>query len=70
MKNKMKSHRGASKRLKVTKNGKGSKIRALRRAFTSHLAPHKSTKQKRHLRKKIMLSKGDSKSLKQMIAGN
>ena len=49
---KQKSHSGASKRFKMTGTGK---IKARGRAFTSHNAPRKTTKQKRQLRKKIVL---------------
>lgn len=49
---KQKSHSGASKRFKKTGTGK---IKALGRAYTSHLSTSKSTKQKRQLRKKKIL---------------
>ncbi len=44
---KMKTHRGAAKRVKRTASGQLKRSRA----FTSHLFANKSTKQKRQLRK-------------------
>ena len=44
---KMKSKRALMKRIKVTGSGKVTR----HHAYTSHLAPHKTTKQKRHLMK-------------------
>jgi large subunit ribosomal protein L35 len=60
---KMKSKRGLLKRIKVTGSGK------LKRhsAYTSHLAPHKTHKQKRHLRKASLVSKSDYKRIKFLI---
>jgi large subunit ribosomal protein L35 len=63
---KKKSHRGAAKRFKKTKNGKGITV-SLGRAFTSHIATHKTTKQKRQLRKRVVLAKGDGKRMGEMI---
>lgn len=63
---KRKTHSGASKRFKKTKNGKG-KVVSLGRAYTSHMATHKTTKQKRHLRKNVSLSAGDNANLSEMI---
>lgn len=60
---KMKTHRGAAKRVKRTGSGK------LKRghAYTSHLAHNKTTKQKRHLAKSSTVSKSDYKRVKQML---
>lgn len=60
---KMKSKRALMKRIKVTAGGK------VRRhsAYTSHLAPHKSTKQKRHLKKERAVSNSDYKRIKYLI---
>ena len=44
---KMKTHRGAAKRVKRTGSGQLKRSRA----FTSHLFANKNTKQKRQLRK-------------------
>lgn len=63
---KMKSKKALTKRIKVTKGGKGDKI--LRgSAYRSHLAPHKTTKQKRHLRKARLVSMSDYKRIKYLI---
>ena len=60
---KMKTHRGAAKRFKVTKSGKVK----YRRAFRSHILTHKSSKRKRQLRKDSYLSKADAKRIKQLL---
>ena len=44
---KMKTKRALAKRIKVTGSGKVTR----HHAYVSHLAPHKTHKQKRHLRK-------------------
>ncbi|MDF2699891.1 MAG: ribosomal protein [Haloplasmataceae bacterium] len=60
---KMKTHRGAAKRFSKTGSGK------LKRghAYTSHLAPRKSTKQKRHLSKSGLVSPSDYKRIKSLL---
>ncbi|MDF2556963.1 MAG: rpmI [Bacillales bacterium] len=60
---KMKTHRGAAKRVKRTGSG------GLKRdtAYGSHLAHNKSTKQKRHLNKSTMVHPSDFKRVKQML---
>lgn len=60
---KMKTHRGAAKRVKRTGSGK------LKRghAYTSHLAHNKTTKQKRQLAKASTVSKSDMKRVKHML---
>lgn len=60
---KMKTHRGAAKRFKKTASGKLKRGRA----YTSHLAPRKTTKQKRHLRKASLVSSGDYKRIKDQL---
>lgn len=60
---KMKTHRGAAKRVKRTGSGKLKRSRA----YTSHLFANKSTKQKRGLRKAALVSKGDQKRVAQML---
>ncbi|HKM02781.1 MAG TPA: 50S ribosomal protein L35 [Bacilli bacterium] len=60
---KMKSKKALTKRIKVTGTGKikrGS-------AYMSHLAPNKTTKQKRHLRKGGFISASDYKRIKYLI---
>ena len=61
---KMKTHRGAAKRFKKTGSGKLKRARA----YTSHLFANKSTKQKRKLRKGSLVSKGDFKRIRRMVA--
>lgn len=60
---KMKSKKSLTKRVKVTGSGK------LKRhsAYTSHLAPRKTTKQKRHLRKASLISNSDQKRVNILI---
>ena len=60
---KMKSKRALMKRIKVT--GTGKVVRG--HAYRSHLAPHKTTKQKRHLMKGAVLHKTDYKRVKYLI---
>lgn len=60
---KMKSHRGLAKRVKKTGSGKLKRGRA----YTSHLAPRKTQKQKRHLRKASLISPSDYKRIKLML---
>ncbi|NLC94301.1 MAG: 50S ribosomal protein L35 [Bacilli bacterium] len=60
---KMKTHRGAAKRFKKTATGKLKR----HHAYTSHLAPRKTTKQKRHLRKAAIVSKSDYKRIKDLL---
>ncbi len=60
---KMKSHRGASKRFKVTKSGKVK----YRRKNRSHILTKKRRKRKRQLRQSAYLNKTDAKRIKKMI---
>jgi large subunit ribosomal protein L35 len=62
---KMKSRKAVTKRVKVTGTGK------LKRkcANMSHLAPIKSQKQKRHLRKARLVHDSDMKRLQSCIQG-
>ncbi len=60
---KMKSKKALTKRIKVT--GSGKIVR--HSAYTSHLAPHKTHKQKRHLRKASVMSSSDYKRVKYLI---
>ena len=61
---KMKTHRGAAKRVKRTGSGKLKRDHA----YTSHLFANKSTKPKRKLRKSAMISKGDFKRIRHMLS--
>ncbi|HZJ90022.1 MAG TPA: 50S ribosomal protein L35 [Bacilli bacterium] len=60
---KMKSKSAVTKRVKRTKSGK--LLRSA--AYTSHLAPRKTTKQKRQLRKQRLVSKSDEKRYTHLI---
>jgi large subunit ribosomal protein L35 len=60
---KMKTHRGAAKRVKKTANG-GLKRN---KAYKSHILTKKSAKRKRGLRKSTMVSASDLKRVKQLL---
>ena len=60
---KMKTHRGAAKRLKKTKSGKIIRFKA----FKSHILTKKSSKRKRNLRKSTLVFKGDQKRIAQLL---
>ncbi|HHT26507.1 MAG TPA: 50S ribosomal protein L35 [Firmicutes bacterium] len=60
---KMKTHKGASKRFKVTGSGKFKR----NHAYTSHILEHKSPKQKRNLRKSALASENDAKRISRML---
>lgn len=60
---KIKTHRGAAKRFKLTKSGKVKR----KKAFKSHQLNHKSTKRKRNLRKGGFVSPSDEKNVKVLI---
>jgi large subunit ribosomal protein L35 len=60
---KMKTHRGAAKRIKKTGTGKLKRMRANK----SHILTKKTTKRKRRLRKADLVSKGDEKRLNKML---
>jgi large subunit ribosomal protein L35 len=60
---KMKSNRGASKRLKKTASGKFKR----HKAYKSHILTSKSTKKKRNLRKANLVSKADQKKASIMV---
>jgi large subunit ribosomal protein L35 len=62
---KMKSHRGAAKRFKVTPNGK---IRR-RKAFVNHILEKKSSRRKRRLTTPDLVSDHDRKRVKRMLGG-
>lgn len=61
---KMKTHKGAAKRFKLTKNGKLKK----KRAGLSHLLTSKSRKRKRHLRRGATLNPSDVGRVMRMLA--
>ena len=60
---KMKTHRGAAKRFKITKSGKVK----YRRGYRNHILTKKRSKRKRQLRKEGYLAKGDAKNVKQLL---
>ncbi len=63
-KNKMKSHRGAMKRIKLTASGKAKRFKA----YKSHILNKKTAKRKRGLRTATLLSKADLRRIKRAIA--
>lgn len=60
---KLKTHKGAAKRLKRTGSGRLSR----RRAYASHLLGHKRRKRKRRLRKPALVDRTDEKRLKKLL---
>jgi large subunit ribosomal protein L35 len=60
---KMKSHRGASKRFKLTGTGKVKR----NKAYKSHILTKKTAKRKRGLRKATLLSSADHKRIKSVL---
>ena len=60
---KMKTHRGAAKRLKRTGTGKIRRYKA----YKGHLTGKKSVKRVRNLRKPAIVSKGDQKRIDSLI---
>jgi len=60
---KMKTHRAAAKRYKISANGKLMR----RRAFHSHLLTHKSAKRKRYLKKMVVVNRADLERPKKEI---
>ncbi|MDD2484810.1 MAG: 50S ribosomal protein L35 [Eubacteriales bacterium] len=61
---KMKSHRGASKRFKLTGTGKVSR----HKAYKSHILTKKSAKRKRGLRQGTLLTSADEKRIKSVLS--
>lgn len=60
---KMKTHRGAAKRFRVTGNGKLKR----KKAYNSHLFTEKSAKRKRHLDKETDVAKVDARMVKKVL---
>jgi large subunit ribosomal protein L35 len=61
---KMKTHRGAAKRFKVTGSGKVKRFKA----YKSHILTKKSSKRKRNLRRPgLIATTGDQKRIKRLI---
>jgi len=61
---KMKTNRGAAKRLRKTGTGK---IRRMR-AYKSHILTKKSRKRKRRLRSATLVAKSDEKQVRRLLA--
>jgi len=60
---KIKTHRGAAKRFRLTKSGKVKRAKA----FKSHLLTKKSSKRKRNLRKATYVAAVEARKIKQLI---
>jgi len=60
---KMKTHRGAAKRLKKTGTGKLKRMRA----FKSHILTKMTRKRKRRLRKADLVAPGDAKRMHKIL---
>jgi large subunit ribosomal protein L35 len=60
---KMKTHRGAAKRFRVSGTGKFKR----RKAYRAHIMSHKTTKQKRHLREKAHVHPADEPQLRILL---
>jgi len=60
---KLKTHRGAAKRFKLTGKGKIKR----RKAYSSHILTKKTTKRKRNLRSATLLVKGDHKRIRKLL---
>ncbi len=63
---KMKTNRGAAKRLRRTGSGKIRRMRANK----SHILTKKSKKRKRRLRSATLVSKADEKRMKRLLPGS
>jgi large subunit ribosomal protein L35 len=60
---KLKTRRAAAKRFTMTSKGKVKR----RKGFLRHILTHKTSKQKRHLRRATLVSKADQKSIKRLL---
>ncbi|MBF0473549.1 MAG: 50S ribosomal protein L35 [Nitrospirae bacterium] len=60
---KIKTHRGAAKRFKITGTGKVSR----RRANKSHMMTGKPSKRTRKLRTSALISSGEQKSIQRLL---
>lgn len=62
---KMKTHKGAAKRFKVTGSGKVKRFRANK----SHILTKKSAKRKRRLRRSALVStRGEARNIKRLLS--
>lgn len=60
---KLKTHKGAAKRFKLTEKGKITR----RKAYKSHLLTGKSSKRTRWLRKTAIVSESEHKRIKRLL---
>lgn len=60
---KLKTHRGAAKRFKLTGTGRVKR----KKAFHSHILTSKTAKRKRNLRKSTILDERDAPGIKRLI---
>jgi large subunit ribosomal protein L35 len=60
---KMKTHRGAAKRFKITATGKITR----RHAYRDHLLEHKPTRRTRRLGREALVEGGDRKHVKRLL---
>ncbi len=60
---KLKTHRGAAKRFKITGSGKVTR----RHAFARHILTSKASKRKRRLGKPVVVSSADAPSVRAML---
>ena len=60
---KMKSHKGATKRFKMTSTGKIRRSKA----FANHMFEKKSPKRKRHYRSSDVVAKSDERRVRRML---
>jgi large subunit ribosomal protein L35 len=60
---KMKTHRGAAKRFKIT--GTGKLVR--RQAFMNHLLEKKSSKRTRRLKRERIVAPGDAANIRKLL---
>jgi large subunit ribosomal protein L35 len=63
---KMKTHRGAAKRVKRTGTGKFKRSQK----GMNHILTKKSSKRKRHLRDRVVVSAVDQKRLEKLLPGS
>ena len=60
---KMKTHRGAAKRFKLTASGKIKRSKSLKQ----HILTSKTTKRKRNLRKSTLISSADRRRVQRLL---
>ncbi len=60
---KVKTHRGAAKRFRLTGTGKVKRSKA----YASHILTTKTTKRKRNLRKNTLVDKTNERAIKKLI---